>query len=199
MAQLVVPELGELCVVIAAGDEFSTRLTSVGAVDRNVGDVLRRALKDARLSDLARESAIRRSPRGRMSCWTRSRRGWLTAGSRSSRPCATSWRRWPSARAWSCRCDLARGPWVWPSSGRCSPKWHFTGDDLSLMREVADRVSRALENARLFGVSAAGASQSRGGGGRSRGGRTAIQVSVCQRSDRHGTAVDSPGARQPHR
>ena len=30
------------------------------------------------------------------------------------------------------------------------PAWRFTRDDLSLMREVADRVSQALENARLF-------------------------------------------------
>ncbi len=34
--------------------------------------------------------------------------------------------------------------------GSLQPAWHFTRDDLSVMREVADRVSQALENARLL-------------------------------------------------
>ena len=190
MAQLVVPELGDLCVVIAAGDELSTRLTSVGAVDPAVGDVLLRALEDAPLSDVAREVS---DPA-------------LASGQNVlidpvTPKLVSSWAaQFPALRDELAALVIASGMIVPLRSGTrtvglvfvasLQPERHFTGDDLSLMRELADRVSQALENARLFASSATGASRSRGGRQRSHCGRAAVPFGVCQRSDRHGVAVD---------
>jgi diguanylate cyclase (GGDEF)-like protein/PAS domain S-box-containing protein len=150
MAELVVPELGDVCVVMAAGDEFSTRLTSVGAVDPTVGDVLRRALEDARLSDVAPGVS----------------HPALAAGENLLLDPVTpglvdSWAaQFPALREELAALAVCSGVIVPLRSGArtvglafvgsLQPEWHFTGDDLSLMREVADRVSQALENARLF-------------------------------------------------
>jgi diguanylate cyclase (GGDEF)-like protein/PAS domain S-box-containing protein len=150
MAQLVVPELGDVCVVIAAGDEFSTRLTSVGAVDPAVGEVLLRALEAAPLSEVARDVS---DPA-------------LAAGENVLLDPVTpglvdSWAaQFPALRDELAALAVCSGMIVPLRSGArtvglafigsLQPEWHFTRDDLSLVREVADRVSRALENARLF-------------------------------------------------
>jgi diguanylate cyclase (GGDEF)-like protein/PAS domain S-box-containing protein len=150
MAQLVVPELGDVCVVIAAGDEFSPRLTSVGAVDPSVEDVLLRALEDVPLSDVARKVSDPALAAGENVLLDP-----ITPGQ------VDSWAaQFPALRDELAALAVCSGMIVPLRSGArtvglafvgsLQPEWHFTRNDLSLIREVADRVSRALENARLF-------------------------------------------------
>jgi diguanylate cyclase (GGDEF)-like protein/PAS domain S-box-containing protein len=152
MAQLVVPELGDVCVVIASGDDLSTRLTSVAAADPTVGDVLLRALEDQPLSDVAREVS---DPA-------------LAAGQNVlidpvTPELVASWAaQFPALHDELAALPAASGMIVPLRSGArtvglvfvasLQPEWRFTRDDLSLMRELADRVSQALENARLFAL-----------------------------------------------
>ena len=150
LAQLVVPELGDLCVVIAAGEQFRTRLTSVGAVDLTIGDVLLRALENAPLSDVAREISDPALAAGRDVLIDPVRPGLVA-----------SWaEQFPALRDELAALPVSSGMIVPLRSGArtvglvfvasLQPDWHFTQNDLSLMRELADRVSQALENARLF-------------------------------------------------
>jgi diguanylate cyclase (GGDEF)-like protein/PAS domain S-box-containing protein len=150
MAQLVVPELGDLCVVIASVGELGARLTSVAAFDPAVGDALLRALEKAPLSDVAREVA---DPA-------------LAAGENVLLDPVTpalveSWAaQYPALRDELAGLAVASGMIVPLRAGAqtvglafigsLQPEWHFTHEDLSVVREVADRVSQALVNARLF-------------------------------------------------
>jgi diguanylate cyclase (GGDEF)-like protein/PAS domain S-box-containing protein len=150
MPQLVVPELGDVCVVIAAGDALSTRLTSVGAVDPAVGDVLLRTLEDAPLSGIARVVSDAALAAGQNVLIDPVRPGLVA-----------NWAaQFPALQDELAALPIASGMIVPLRSGAqtvglvfvasLQPDRHFTGDDLSLMRELADRVSQALENARLF-------------------------------------------------
>jgi diguanylate cyclase (GGDEF)-like protein/PAS domain S-box-containing protein len=150
LAQLVVPELGDVCVVIAAGDEPGARLTSVGAVDRAIGDVLTRALEDAPLGEVAPEVSDPALAAGQDVLLEPVRPGLIA-----------SWAaQFPALRDELAALAVCSGMIVPLRSGprtvglvfvaSLQPAWHFTHDDLSLMRKVADRVSQALENARLF-------------------------------------------------
>ena len=150
MAQLVVPELGDMCVVIAAGDEFTTRLTSVGAVDPRVGDLLLRALEDGPLSDVAREVSDPALATGENVLLDPVTPGLVHGWAEQ----------FPALREEMAALAVCSGMIVPLRSGAqtvglafvgsLQPERHFTGGDLSLMRELADRVSQALENARLF-------------------------------------------------
>jgi diguanylate cyclase (GGDEF)-like protein/PAS domain S-box-containing protein len=150
LAQLVVPDLGDVCVVIAAGDEVRTRLTSVSAVDPAVGDVLLRALEDAPLSEVTREVSDPALAAGRN-----------VLIDPVSPELVASWAaQFPVLKAELAALPIASGMVVPLRSGvrtvglvfigSLRADWRFTRDDLSLMREVADRVSQALTNARLF-------------------------------------------------
>ena len=150
MAQLVVPELGDLCVVIAAGDDLNTRLTSVGALDPTVGDVLLRTLEDAPLSDIAREVSDPALAAGQN----------VLIDPVTPRLVADWAAQFPALQEQLAALPIASGMIVPLRSGARTVglvfvgllrrDQHFTGDDLSLIREIADRVSQALENARLF-------------------------------------------------
>ncbi len=150
MAQLVVPELGDLCVVIAAGDGLSSRLTSVGAVDPTVGDGLLRALEDAPLSEVAREVSDPALAAGQDVLLDPVTPG-VVAGWAAQ---------FPGLHDELVALPMSSGMIVPLRSGArtvglvfvasLQPAWRFTRDDLGLMREVADRVSQALENAHLF-------------------------------------------------
>jgi diguanylate cyclase (GGDEF)-like protein/PAS domain S-box-containing protein len=153
MAQLVVPELGDLCVVIAVGNEINTRLTSVGAADPAVGVVLLRALEDAPLSDVARDVGDPALAAGQS----------VLIDPVTPELVATWAAQFPALQAELAALPVASGMILPLRSGArtvglvfvgsLQSEWHFTRDDLNLMREVADRVSQALENARLFASS----------------------------------------------
>ena len=150
MAQLIVPELGDLCVVIATSGDPGTRLISVGAVEAAVGNVVRQAFEDDPLTDVVRAVSDPALAAGRNVL--------LEPVVPELIP---SWaEQFPALRD-----ELARLP---ISSGMIVPlrsagttvglvlvaslqaQRHFTQDDLGLTREIADLVSQTMENTRLL-------------------------------------------------